>query len=261
MDTNIDGLRHLLDYARARQCVAEPVQGVPLLLEQRDLRRPAPRQHPHARGLPRERLLHRSPRLLRRVEAVRRDAVRQLRAAARAPGDHRPPVQQLRSRAQDHRPAGDPRLRPGRARRAGHRHALGRVAPADLLLRGRRRRRLLQGARPRAAPASPTTSASSGPRSPCCELAERITGLAPRAVRLPRHGWSARRARERGLPGGQPQPAAARSSPRRGPSWATIPRSSWTRGCADRWSGTPTIATRRRRDASLRSSAPATSAW
>ena len=52
---------------------------------ERDLRRPDAGRDPDAGDLPRQRVLHRAARLLRRVEALRRDAVRELRPAARLP--------------------------------------------------------------------------------------------------------------------------------------------------------------------------------
>ena len=103
MDANINGLRNLLDYARAAPRGGPAAGGLPVLLVQRDLRRPGAGRHPHPRDLPRQRLLHRAAGLLRRVEAVRRDAVRQLRPPARHPGHHGAPVQQLRPGDEDHR--------------------------------------------------------------------------------------------------------------------------------------------------------------
>ena len=64
-------------------------RGLPVLLEQRDLRRPDARVHPDAGDVPRQRLVHRASRLLRRIEAIRRDALRQLRPAVRRAGDDR----------------------------------------------------------------------------------------------------------------------------------------------------------------------------
>ena len=83
MDANVNGLRFMLDYCLAQQAARASRSRRPVLLEQRDLRRPDAGEHPDARDLPRQRLVHRAARVLRRVEALRRDAVRQLRAAAR----------------------------------------------------------------------------------------------------------------------------------------------------------------------------------
>ena len=85
MDANVDGLRSLLDYARAQRERGGSGRGLPVLLEQRDLRRPAPEHIPTPR-LPRQRVVHRPAGVLRRVEALRRDPVRQLRRAARRAG-------------------------------------------------------------------------------------------------------------------------------------------------------------------------------
>ena len=87
IDANINGLRNLLDYAvrRARRasgrsrasCSTRPARSTAI---------PSARCDPDAGDLPRQRLVHRPARLLRRVEALRRDAVRDLRAAARHAG-------------------------------------------------------------------------------------------------------------------------------------------------------------------------------
>ena len=124
-----DRLAHLLsgaphrDDGRQHQRAADPARprppapggrrgpgGLPLLLLQRDLRRPGPRSDPHPRDLPGQRLLHRPARLLRRVQALRRDALRQFRPPARRPRHHGAAVQQLRPGNEDHRRPRDPRL-------------------------------------------------------------------------------------------------------------------------------------------------------
>ena len=83
MDANINGLRNLLDHARARMDRKDPVGRLRLPVEQRDLRRPGARGDPHARGLSRLRLLHRPARLLRRGQALRRDHVHGVREQVR----------------------------------------------------------------------------------------------------------------------------------------------------------------------------------
>ena len=107
--------------ARARSRPASPSRASCSSPAARSTATPTPAQHPDARGLPRQRLLHRPARLLRRVQALRRDAVRELRPAARRAGQDGPAVQQLRPGAEDHRRPRDPRLRPRRARRPRHR--------------------------------------------------------------------------------------------------------------------------------------------
>ena len=82
MDANVVGLRSLRR-ARARARREWPTRReASVLLEQRDLRRPCARGNPDARDLSGQRLLHRSARLLRGVEALRRDALRELRSPA-----------------------------------------------------------------------------------------------------------------------------------------------------------------------------------
>ena len=118
-----DGREHqrAADPARLRQATPRGGPGdggLPLLLIQRDLRRPGIRCDSHAGDVPWLRLVYRAARLLRRVEALRRDALRELRPAARHPGHRSAPVQQLRPRDEDHRRARDRRLLPRCARRA-----------------------------------------------------------------------------------------------------------------------------------------------
>ena len=79
---------------------------------------------PDPRGLPRQRLVHRTARVLRRVQALRRDDLRHLRASVRRARRDRPAVQQLRAGAEDHRRPGAAGLRARRAPRAGSRHVL-----------------------------------------------------------------------------------------------------------------------------------------
>ena len=69
---------------RGSRTTARAGRGLPVLLAAaRSTATPTPDCDPDARGLPRQRVLHRPARLLRRVQALRRDAVRQLRPAAR----------------------------------------------------------------------------------------------------------------------------------------------------------------------------------
>ena len=154
--------------ARSSRTVAAPVARLPVLVEQRDLRRPAPDCDPDARGLSRPRVVHRPARLLRRGEALRRDAVRELRPAARRAGADGAAVQQLRAGPQDHRRARAARLRPRRARTAATSSMLSDGSATRTFCYVRRcGHRLLQGAGPRAATASPTISAPRRPRSRC----------------------------------------------------------------------------------------------
>ena len=71
------------------------------------------------------------------------------------------------------------------------------------------------------------------------DLAERIDRPGAGSCSATGEGSCARRAPRR-TTSWTTRPAAARSSPRHGPSSATIPGSRSTRGCAARWSGTPT---------------------
>ena len=84
MDANVNGLRFLLEYCLAQKRRGKPVEGHPVLLEQRDLRRSDAGEHPDPGDLSRQRLVHRPARVLRRIEAVRRDLVRQFRASSTA---------------------------------------------------------------------------------------------------------------------------------------------------------------------------------
>ena len=119
MDANVNGLRLLLDYARSQRATAgRAVEGFLFFSSSEIYGDPTPGAHPDARDVPRQRLVHRSARVLRRVEALRRDAVRQLRAAARPAGHDRAAVQQLRAGPQDHRSAGASRTSPATSSRA-----------------------------------------------------------------------------------------------------------------------------------------------
>ena len=142
MDANINGLRSLLDCVARAARARTTDRGLPLLLEQRDLRRPDPRRtsrrpRPTAATSPAP---ARAPATTSRSASARP-------CASTSPAQHgvpvadRPAVQQLRPRPEDHRPPRDPRLRARHARRPRHRHALRRLGDADLLLRRRRRRR------------------------------------------------------------------------------------------------------------------------
>ena len=73
-------------------------RGRAVLLEQRDLRRPDAGEHSDPGDLPRQRVLHRTSCLLRRVEAIWRDPMRELRPPARPADQGRAAVQQLRAR-------------------------------------------------------------------------------------------------------------------------------------------------------------------
>ena len=111
MDANVNGLRFLLEYCLAQQKKGQAIEGDPVLLQQRDLRRSHAGEHPDARDLSRLRVVHGSAGVLRRIEAVRRDAVREFCSAARPAHQGRSAFQQLRSRAEDYRRARHPRLR------------------------------------------------------------------------------------------------------------------------------------------------------
>ena len=153
IDANINGLRNLLDYARRRaRRRAARSRGFLFYSSSEIYGDPAAERDPDARDLPRQRLLHRPARLLRRVEALRRDAVRDLRAATTAcpsaiarPFNNYGPGLKITDR----------RVLPDFARDvlAGRDIVMlsDGVADAHLLLRDRRGHRLLQGAgaRPR----------------------------------------------------------------------------------------------------------------
>ena len=149
MDANINGLRTLLDHARRPVRARATGPRVPVLLEQRDLRRPLRRRDPDAGDLSRERVLHRPARLLRRVEAVRRDAVRDVRPASTAC-----PITMARP-FNNYGPG--MKITDGRVIADFARNILDGtdivmlsdgIADADVLLRRRRGGRLLQGPRP-----------------------------------------------------------------------------------------------------------------
>jgi hypothetical protein len=78
------------------------INGLRNLLVERDLRRPDARMDPDSGGISRPRLMYRPTRLLRRVQALRRDDMRDLRAAVWRTHKDGSPVQQLRPRPQDH---------------------------------------------------------------------------------------------------------------------------------------------------------------
>ena len=84
IDANINGLRNLLDYAVAERDAGRPLEGFLFYSSSEIYGDPSADGDPDARDLSRQRLLHRPARLLRRVEALRRDAVRDLRASTRA---------------------------------------------------------------------------------------------------------------------------------------------------------------------------------
>ena len=103
MDANINGLRTCSTTPGSARTRAGRLEGFLFFSSSEIYGDPVRRRDPHPRDLPGQRLLHRPARLLRRVQAVRRDAVRQLRPAARHPGHHGAPVQQLRPGNEDHR--------------------------------------------------------------------------------------------------------------------------------------------------------------
>ena len=221
--------------ARRRPTPASPVEGFLFYSSQRDLRRPDAREHPDAGDLPRQRLVHRTARLLRRVEALRRDAVRELRAAAR------------RARSKMARPFNNygPGLKITDRPRASPISLATCFAGRDIVMLsdgsptrtfcyvGRRGRRLLQGARQRRRPARPTTSASRRPRS-----RSRSSPSASRRSAASCSATSGKVVREqcRRTPttSSTTRTAAARSSPRRGRSSATTRDRRSTKGCAAR---------------------------
>ena len=238
MDANINGLRHLLDYARAPgRRGASPVEGFLFFSSSEIYGDPTAREHPDARGLPRQRVLHGAARLLRRVEALRRDAVRELRAAVRPPVTIARPFNNYGPGLKITDRRVHPRLRARRARGARHRHALRRLADADVLLRRGRGRRLLQGARPR-----PPRRAVQHRRRDAGDLdAASWPSGSPRSRRelFGYRGKVVRQASARaGLPRRQPHPPLPRHREGARPSSATTRRSASTRGCAARCSGT-----------------------
>ena len=185
MDANIHGLRHLLDYARARPTAADPLGGLPLLLEQRDLRRPGARGDPHARDY-RGNVSCTGPRACY-DESKRYGETLCVNFAQRVrrPRADRAPVQQLRPGAEDQRPARDARLRARRAGRPRHR-ACSPTASATrtfcyatdaitgyykVLVRGR--------------PGEPYNIGTETPEISMRELAEQIAAVARDAIRLP----------------------------------------------------------------------------
>jgi nucleoside-diphosphate-sugar epimerase len=151
MDANVNGLRNLLDYFRRRKQRGLGVEGFRLFLEQRDLRRSRSREYstPETyRGL----VSCTGPRACY-DEAKRYGETLCVNFAQQfdLPVKIVRPVQQLRPGLEDHRWPRDSRLRARRARGAGHRDALRWLRDANVLLRRRCGRGILQGshARPR----------------------------------------------------------------------------------------------------------------
>ena len=105
IDANINGLRNLLDYAVAEREQGKPLKGFLFYSSSEIYGDPGPVGDPDAGDLSRQRLLHGAARLLRRVQALRRDALRGLRQARGRAGAHRAAVQQLRARPEDYRRA------------------------------------------------------------------------------------------------------------------------------------------------------------
>ena len=79
IDANVIGLRRFLDYAAASAWTRRHA----VLLHERDLRRPDSRRDTDERDVPRFRFVDGAPRLLRRVQAARRNALRGVRAKRR----------------------------------------------------------------------------------------------------------------------------------------------------------------------------------
>ena len=178
---------------------------------------------PTPETLPGPRVVHRPARLLRRIEALRRDALRDLRAAVRHADQDGAAVQQLRPRPEDHRRARDARLRARHPRRAAtsscsptaSRRARSATSTDSItgyykvLVRGRA--------------GEPYNVGTERPEISMTELAERVVEAAARAVRLRRQG------------GARPEPEAdylvdnpnrrCPTSTRRAPSSATTRRS------------------------------------
>ena len=250
IDANINGLRNLLDYSVAEREAGRPVRGLPVLLVERDLRRPGARRDPDARDLSRQRVLHRPARLLRRVQALRRDAVRASFAQpARRAGEDGAAVQQLRPGPEDHRRPRDAGFCARRVRRPRHRHALRRQPTrtfcyATDAITGYYKV-LVQGPT-----GEPTTSASTDRRSRWRSWRTSCVDDGGRPVRLPGPG-RARQERRRRTTSSTTRTAAARSSTRRAANSATT-RGCWSRRASTaRWSGTTTTVRRRRPDAHL----------
>jgi nucleoside-diphosphate-sugar epimerase len=89
MDANVNGLRYLLDHCRERQERGRtPVEGFLFYSTSEIYGDPTPENIPTG-----ECLVHRSPRVLRRIEALRRNVVRELCRRARSAHQDRPPVQ------------------------------------------------------------------------------------------------------------------------------------------------------------------------
>ena len=90
--------------------------------------------------------VHRTARLLRRIEAIRRNPLRDLCQARGNSSAHGAAVQQLWSGTENHGRAGNPRFRKRHLRGTRHSDALRWQSEAHLLLRDRRDHGLFQGA-------------------------------------------------------------------------------------------------------------------
>ena len=236
MDANVSGLRRLLDYARRQRRGRQARRGLPLLLEQRDLRRS---RRPRTSRRPRPTAAT-SPAPVRGPATTSPSATAR-RCASTSPQQHGLPVTVARPfnnygpglKITD-RPRASPTSPATSSPAATSCMLSDGAADADLLLRRRRRRRLLQGAGAAAAPARPTTSASRRPRSRWPSWPTRVAALGARAVRLHAARWSRRHQRRRRLPGRQPQPPLP--GHRQGADRARLRarRRRWTKACGAR---------------------------
>ena len=107
MDANMNGLRSLLDWALRQGERGRPIEGFLFFSSSEIYGDPTPENHSDPRDLSRQRILHRPARLLRRIQALRRDPVRELRAEHDLPVKMARPFNNYGPGIEDHRPARD----------------------------------------------------------------------------------------------------------------------------------------------------------
>ena len=139
------GLKNVLELRQGERRAAA------VLLVERDLRRPGRGPRAHQGELSRPRLLPGRARLLRRVQAARRDARSHLPDSVRRQRDDRPAVQRVRAWHAEARLPRAAQLRRADPRRGANQRLRQRPADTHLLLRHRRHPRLPAGAAGRAA--------------------------------------------------------------------------------------------------------------
>ena len=242
IDANINGLRNLLDYAVAERDAGRPLAGFLFYSSSEIYGDPAPDAIPTPETY-RGNVSCTGPRACYdETKRFGETLCVELRAARGVPVHDGAAVQQLRPGAQDHRRARDARLRARHARRPRHRDALGRHRRSGRSATRRTRSPATTRCSCAGAPARPTTSASTAPRSRWRELAELVVETARELF-----GYKGKVVLGQGrggrLPGRQPEPPLPGHRQGARASWATT-RRCWSRtASAARSSGTTTIRT------------------